>query len=260
VVQELRSLRVDAARRRTAQQLVIFGRTLVEEFVARGGACQHVFAAPECQLNIRTHAQSSIVPLTSAELFVAAGVECAPADACAAVVSLPSLHPPPSSARRVMVLDSMGDPGNLGSMVRSAAAFDFALVLLQGPGACDPFNDKVVRSSMGAVLNAQLYKCDEAALLQLIESRRKEQPNLQLLVSDVAAAGSLSLSDLTLPPTEPVWLVVGNEAHGVRPSLRAIGRRVHIPMSPSVEALTAGIAGSILMQHVFAEQQKRQTS
>jgi tRNA G18 (ribose-2'-O)-methylase SpoU len=250
VAAELRSLRRDVEARQRAKQLVLFGRTMVEEHAARDGRWQHIFAAPTCQLKL-ANPQPAPIALGHAELTLAAGVECADTDACACVIPLPVLQPPTPTAPRVLVLDALSDPGNLGSVIRSALAFDFSLVLL-GPGSCDPFNEKVVRSSMGACVNAPIYSCDEKELRRMIEERKQVQPNLQVLVSDVAAAGCVPLFSVRLAPSQPVWLLVGNESHGVRPSLRGVGARVHIPMSAAVESLNASVAAAILMQHVHS--------
>ena len=309
-MQELRSLRSDAGARSRAKLMVLFGRTLVEEFVAHGGSCLQIYADPQCQLNLHhrrataattgaVHQQQQPTPvsISHSELEWASGVVCGAEDSCAAVVVLPSLgRAPDPECPRVLVLDGVSDPGNLGSLVRSAAAFDFRLVLLQpnsgasggvsvgggGPQAqagCDPFNDKVVRSSMGAVMQTDMFRCDEAKLRAIIAdySKMQQQPPLRVLVSDVAAAGSLPLSALSLAPATPasapsaatvavgsaaaaagavvapVWLVVGNEAHGVRSSLRDLGQRVHVPMGPRVESLNAAVAGAILMQNIHAQ-------
>ena len=248
---DLRALRTDSSVRADRNQLAVFGRTLVEEFAQRGGACQKLFAAPQCQLTLpNTAAATPIVRVPHADLDWAAGVQCAPEDACAGVTALPTLRPPPPDCPRVLVLDSLSDPGNLGSLIRSAVAFDFALVLV-GPNGCDPFNDKVVRSSMGAALTARIFKCDEAELKTIIR-QAKTQP--RVLVTDVQAAGSLALPDLSVSAVDSVWLVIGSESHGVRASLRSLGARLHIPMHASrVESLNAAVAGAICMQHVHAE-------
>lgn len=249
---ELRALRTDSSVRSAHNQLAIFGRTLVEEWAKRGGKCARLFAAPQCSLQLPAGAASPpVVPISHADLDWASGVECAPEDACAAVTALPAMRPPPPDCPRVLVLDGLSDPGNLGSLLRSALAFDFAVVLV-GPGGCDPFNDKVVRSSMGAALAARMCKCDEAGLREMIQ-QAKTTP--RVLVTDVRAAGSIGLSDVCPPlASDPVWLVIGSESHGVRSSLRPLGARLHIPMHGArMESLNAAVAGAICMQHVHAQ-------
>lgn len=254
---ELRALRTDASVRSAKNQLAIFGRTLVEEWTQRGGVCQQLFAAPQCQLRLSSRAAGPpIVHVSHADLDWASGVECAPEDACAGVTALPTLRPPPPDFPRVLVLDAVSDPGNLGSLIRSALAFDFALVLV-GPNGCDSFNDKVIRSSMGAALTARMFKCDETELRSLI---KRAKPTPRVLVTDVHAAGSIALSDVSPSASDPVWLVIGSESHGVRSSLRTLGARLHIPMHGSrMESLNAAVAGAICMQHVHAQHDRAST-
>ncbi len=266
MLHELRALRSDAAARASKQQLVLFGRTLVQEYAERGGRWQHLFAAKECQLQLSQPSQQqqaqtqqslsnpAAVLLGAEEIKLASGMESvAAADACACVIPLPKLQPPvAATTKRLLVLDEVKDPGNLGTLIRSALAFDFSLLLV-GPGGCDVFSDKVIRSSMGACLDAPIYACDEATLVRLLEEHRRAQPHLRVFVSDVAAAGCVPLSQVRASADEAVWFVLGNEARGVRPSLLSLGTaRVHIPMSPRVESLNVAVAGSILMQHVHS--------
>lgn len=258
VTAQLRALRSDANVRYDKKQCVIFGRTLVEEYIAQGGVWQHLFTAPECQLTPTVAAAAAAAPppvlLDASDLIHAAGVDSSsPSDACACVLPLPSLRAPVASrTRRVLVLDSLSDPGNVGSIVRSAIAFDFAVILL-GPGGCDPFNSKVIRSSMGSVLTADLYACDEAALRALLDTHRRQWPNLRVLVTDAASEGCAPLPSVRIADEESTWIFIGNEAHGVRPSLRALGARVHVPTSGRIESLNAAAAAAILMQHAFAQ-------
>jgi TrmH family RNA methyltransferase len=255
VTAQLRALRSDAAARADKRQVVIFGRTLVEEYIGRGGVWQHVFTAPSCQLQLPPQAAVVAAPilLDAADLTYAAGVDSSSQnDACACVIPLPQLRPPSASQRRVLVLDSLSDPGNLGSIVRSALAFDFAVLLL-GPGGCDPFNSKVLRSSMGAVLNADIFACDESKLKGLLEAHQRQQPKLRVLVTDAASSGCTPLPSVRIQPDESIWVFIGNEAHGVRPSLRSLGARVHVPTSGRIESLNAAAAAAILMQHVHAQ-------
>jgi len=257
VTAQLRALRSDAAVRTDKKQVVIFGRTLVEEYLAQHGAqARHLFAAPACHLRLPTAAALQPVVLDAADIAHAAGVDsAAPSDACACVVPLPVVRSPSATTtRRVLVLDALGDPGNVGSIVRSAIAFDFSVVLL-GPGGCDPFNSKVLRSSMGAVLSTPPFVCDEAALRALLEAHKRAQPNLRVLVTDAASAGCAALPAVRIAHDDPVWVLIGNEAHGVRESLRGLGSRVHIPTSGRIESLNAAAAAAILMQHVYGQQQ-----
>jgi RNA methyltransferase, TrmH family len=138
----------------------------------------------------------------------------------------------------VLVLDGISDPGNTGTLVRSAAAFGCAAVVLTA-GSCDPFAQKAARASAGAnILVPVLTGMEPKEVAHLLKQR-----GYMILASD---AGGPSYSGSEQP--ERTALVVGAEAAGVSPVLRALcDGTVSIPMSPCVESLNAAVAGSILL-------------
>jgi TrmH family RNA methyltransferase len=141
-----------------------------------------------------------------------------------------------TSPARVLIADAIQDPGNLGTLIRSASAFDVdAIVTLDG--TVDPYNAKVVRSSAGAVARLPILMRSWDAVQSLVADW-----GLPLLV---AAAGD----DAEAPRPSGTWaLVVGNEARGVREPIRdAASASIAIPMPGGIDSLNAGIAGSILM-------------
>lgn len=140
-------------------------------------------------------------------------------------------------ADRILVLDALQDPGNVGTLVRSAAALGVSGVVLLD-GSVEPWNPKAVRASAGAVFRCPVALDTGAALLA-----RLERAGLPILVADAAG------SDVTPPPWHGGWaLVVGSEGHGVRDEVRAAAARtVRVPMGATVESLNAAVAGSILL-------------
>jgi TrmH family RNA methyltransferase len=145
-----------------------------------------------------------------------------------------------SSAGRstVLVLDRIADPGNTGTLVRSAAAFGCAAVLLTA-GSCDPFAQKAARASAGAnILVPVCPGMDPDDIARILKDR-----GYMLLASE---AGGPPYS--TAKPPDRTALVVGAEAAGVSPAMRELcDEAVSIPMSPRVESLNAAVAGSILL-------------
>lgn len=135
-----------------------------------------------------------------------------------------------------LVLAGVGDPGNVGTLLRSAAAFGLRQVLLLD--GADPFAPKVVQAGSGA-----------QALLAL---RRVEGADAGgAALADLAAAAPCCAlvvdgGGLDQLPPPPLWLVVGSEAHGIAPELVArCNRRLTLPMPGGGESLNAGVAGSI---------------
>lgn len=138
---------------------------------------------------------------------------------------------------RLLVLDAVQDPGNVGTIVRTAAALgaDATIAL---PGTVDLWNAKVVRGAMGASFH---HHCMHANLEDLIAFLRAEKVELW-----GADASGTPVSDAT-PPSR-LALAVGNEGAGLSSSLREhVTRTVSLPISASVESLNVAVAAGILL-------------
>ncbi len=132
----------------------------------------------------------------------------------------------------VLFLDHISDPGNLGTIARSAAAFGCDLFLLS-PNCADPYSPKCLRASAGALLRLKIAQAPLAA--------QHPWPHFFRATSD----GGTSLDDVTLPERRGLWL--GNEAHGpgeVPPGLATTD--VTIPMHRDSESLNVTAAAAIL--------------
>ncbi len=135
---------------------------------------------------------------------------------------------------RFLILDAVADPGNVGTAIRSADAFSLDGVLLTGACA-DPFSPKVVRATMGAVFRVPIFKFDRAQAAEVFAG---------LNVPVYAAV--LGGSDIRSADLGRAAVVIGNEAAGVSPEIRAAAHAgLMIPMSGRAESLNAGVAASI---------------
>jgi len=161
---------------------------------------------------------------------------------------------PPGALPRLLALDGVQDPGNLGTLMRSAAGLGWGGVFLL-PGCCDPFNDKALRASRGVALSLPVQKGDMVRLAHVC--------NVHGLRSLAASASGRDAAEvrLELPsdghPAGPggggVCLVLGSEGQGVSDEVRSFCEQVAIPMAGGVDSLNVGIAGGILM-HLFREE------
>ena len=149
--------------------------------------------------------------------------------------------------RKILLCESVGDPGNLGTLLRSALAFGFSGVILSG-NCVDPYSPKVVRASAGAVFGLDIFAASIDDLLKLATAS-----GLAIIAAD--ANGSHRFEDISLDGTElGVIIAIGAEATGLSPSVRQAARwRLRIPHLAAVESLNAGVAGSILMSRMFVE-------
>ena len=133
-----------------------------------------------------------------------------------------------------VALDAVQDPGNVGTIVRLAAAFDAAGVLLL-PGCADPFGPKAIRASVGAILNVPVAT---TTARELLDAR----------VNLVAADMNGAVSD---PPSRDAVFVFGNEGSGVSEELIRVARTIAVPMSARVESLNVASSAAILLARSF---------
>ena len=139
-------------------------------------------------------------------------------------------------AKHVLALDGISDPGNLGTLLRTALALGWEAVYFL-PGSCDPFNEKALRAARGAHFKLALAKGTAEQLLQWTETEE-----VQALVADVKGK-----SPTLLPPASRRLLIVGNEAHGASAIVRRFCQPVAIPMPGEMESLNVAVAGGILL-------------
>lgn len=141
----------------------------------------------------------------------------------------------------LVALDAVADPGNLGTILRTAAWFGLRGVLL-GRGCVDPFNDKVVRSTAGALFHVpMLVEVDLPALLD-------EARGAGFEVAVAAAEGAVELP--AWRPAARCVLVLGSEARGASSAVRAVGDiAVRVPRFGRGESLNVAVAAGILLAH-----------
>lgn len=137
----------------------------------------------------------------------------------------------------MLLLDSIQDPGNLGTILRTADALEIPVALLEG--CADPYSHKVVRSSMGAVFRSQVIQTtwQEAAAA----CARAEIPVAVTALTDRA-------EDIRTAPLSTMAVVIGSEGQGVRREiLDQADAELIIPMNPRCESLNAAVAAAIVM-------------
>ncbi|MGQ9628773.1 MAG: TrmH family RNA methyltransferase [bacterium] len=137
----------------------------------------------------------------------------------------------------ILVLDGIRDPGNLGTILRTAEAAGVGGAILLG-GCVDAYNPKVVRASAGAIVGIPILESSSNVISSLKES------GFQIVVGDVR--GNVSYVDM--PHRGRIALVLGNEADGVsRPILEAASAIVSIPIRGRAESLNVAVACGILL-------------
>jgi RNA methyltransferase, TrmH family len=145
----------------------------------------------------------------------------------------------------IVVLVGLQDPGNLGTILRSAEAFGSAGVIV-GEGTVSPFNSKVVRASAGSIFRLPIVHGHGKSKLGKLEEVCKEllAQRIRLLATSSHKGVPLDQADLK----RPAAIFFGNEGAGLPRDLMAqIEETIAIPHSPQVESLNAGVAASIVL-------------
>jgi RNA methyltransferase, TrmH family len=158
----------------------------------------------------------------------------------AAVVRTPSMAPAVGPTGSLLVLDHVADPGNVGTLLRTAAALGVAVLSVAG---ADPFGPKAVRASAGTCYRARIARVEDEGL-DVGQLRGDGRPILGL-----AADGPRRLDEAAREVTSAGFvLVVGSEPHGLGRGVRdAVDVLVRIPMQPGIESMNVAAAGAIAM-------------
>lgn len=149
----------------------------------------------------------------------------------------------PESPERVLILDEVREPGNMGTILRTAGAAGVQIMLLS-PGCVDPYNPKVLRSGMGAHFR-----------LPIVEAKWYEIAEYCADVPIYLAAGGADLAYSDVDWAQHWALVIGNEAHGVgKAEDKLNGTLISIPMAAATESLNAAVATGVIL---FEAQRQR---
>ena len=165
-----------------------------------------------------------------------------------AVVRKPDADGKVPSGSFFVILDDVRDPGNVGTIIRTADAAGADAVLLSR-SCCDLYSLKTIRATMGSIFRVRVY--DELDLVVALQSLKDE--GIRVIISDSDAQKSY----FELDYKKGTALVVGNEASGVSPEvMQYADERVRIPMKGNIESLNAGMAAGILMYEVVRQRLK----
>jgi len=143
----------------------------------------------------------------------------------------------------ILFLDGIQDPGNLGTMIRSAVAFSIENVVLS-EDCVDLYNSKVIRSTEGMLFHSNIFRVTKKDFLEKIVK------NYTILGTDVSNGKDVT----TMKIKKPYCLIIGNEGKGMSDLARSYCHDfLYIPMNKSCESLNAGVSASILMYELRKE-------
>ncbi len=223
-IKHVRNLLSDRAYRREHREYVIEGARALDG----SGPVKRIYAREGTSLP-----ETGTVPLT----MVSAPVFSAITDTghSQGIIGIAELRTAGDIARadaRYVLCDRLQDPGNMGTVLRSACAFGMrGLILL--PGCVDPFSPKVVRASAGTLARMEIVEIADTGALR----------GTAIIAAD---AGGTDVRRFHWP--DNFVLALGNEGAGISPEIRALASAtVSIPIKDTVESLNAGVAAGILL-------------
>lgn len=243
-VKATRTLQEKARARRAERKLVLEGTRLIQDATDQGFRPHYVFyEAKLVDYGLIARLQELNVTLLPASPEVMQHLsDTETPQGIIAVYSIPQ-PPLPQQATRVLILDAIREPGNMGTILRTAAASGVQVVLL-APGCVDPYNPKVLRAGMGAHFR-----------VAIIEASWHE---IKVYCNDTrifVAAGDGAVRYNEVDWTQPWALLIGNEAHGAGSGSATLpAEHIAIPMERTTESINAAVATGVI---VFEAQRQR---
>ncbi|MEX1071242.1 MAG: RNA methyltransferase [Anaerolineales bacterium] len=240
-VQEIRALQGRAKKRREAGAFVVEGVRLAEEALNSGWTARQALytenlgeRGQHLLKTLKTHAVPA--ELVSESVMKAASDTQSP-QGILLELELRQM-PLPARLSLVLILDGVADPGNLGTLLRSAAAAGAEAVLL-GPGSSDAFAPKVLRGGMGAHFRLAIRHMEWNEVADLCKER-----SLHSFLAEAGEGQPYDRVDLK----ENLAFIIGGEAHGTSQGANALDPiQIHIPMPGRIESLNAAMAGTVLL-------------
>jgi RNA methyltransferase, TrmH family len=243
-VQRLRRLSGRRAARLDDGAFVIEGPTILRAAIDAGVALAEVFAAPEADAALVAAAEQAgaVVRQLPADVLARAIDTVTPQGVAAIAptieVGIDDAVRAAASGPLSLVLVDISDPGNAGTLVRTAEAAGAAAVLFCG-GSVDPWNPKCVRAAAGALFHVPVASGGDAVAV-LDRLAKAGVPSAATVVRNGTPYDEVDL-------TGPVAFVLGSEAHGLPGALvEAVHQRLTIPMVGRSESLNVAMAGSVL--------------
>lgn len=257
LVARLRALQQPRGRREQGL-LLLEGTHLLQEVLRLG-------LQPECLLATETWlarhpallAKAPLAPQPVGDEVLAAVASTEHPDGVVLTLAAAALPRAGGRGGFVLALDQLQDPGNLGTLLRTALAAGVEEVWLGG--GADPLQPKVLRAAAGASLALPLRRePDRAALLPLLQAARAAGHQVVATLVEGGGAAAAPEPYWQLDWTRPTVLLLGNEGAGLHPELASLAtHRVTIPHSAAVESLNVAVAAGPLLLERWRQQRQR---
>ncbi|MFO7814788.1 MAG: RNA methyltransferase [Halanaerobiales bacterium] len=241
-IKELRKL-YQKKYRKAKSQFILEGLRLIRGAYKSGAEFEQIFLTKDYYDNHQT--EYFMINNENKLVFVSADLieEVADTDNPQEIIAV--VNQPQTSLEEVLdkeyilVMDRIQDPGNMGTIFRTAAAAGFQSIIIT-KGSVDVFNLKVLRSSVGSIYSLPFVKDIELKGL----TKSLNEKNLVIYAADLNTDQDYN----EIPYQKPLVLIIGNEARGIRPEILEIAdQKVKIPLQDNIESLNAGVAAGVIM-------------
>ena len=242
--------------RREQGRFLIDGEKLVRDALAAGAPCVELLARDVSPWREAALAASvDVVEISAADAErlsetrtpqgVFAVIEDRLPDAAAAIAALPR-EAPRAGGTVVVALDAVQDPGNVGAIIRSAAAFGCDLALL-GPGCADATHPRVTRAATGAWFQLPIARSPNLAA----DLAALRGGGARIIACSPAGGGQRQDELAAAPPAAATVYLFGNEGAGVSDELAPlIDATISIPINPKVESLNVAVAAGVILSRL----------
>ncbi len=148
----------------------------------------------------------------------------------------------------VVILDRIQDPGNMGTIIRTSESARVDAVIVT-KGSVDPYNDKVLRATMGAIFHVPIVQCTDSTWIKYLREK-----NVKLIAADL----NTEKTYVDIGYDGDIGVIIGNEARGVDDKiLESVDEKVVIPILGNIESLNAATAAGILIYKAVEERYLR---
>jgi RNA methyltransferase, TrmH family len=250
-VQQVRSLLHKTRERRDTNLFIIEGVRLAEEAISSGWPVKQTFYSDSLSergmhlIEQLSNSGSPVEQVSESVMQSLADTQTAPGILLILAMQILEI---PTELDFLVIVDAVRDPGNLGTLLRTAAAAGAQAVLLT-PTTVDAFSPKVLRAGMGAHFHVPLKILTWSEIASLLKHRPKP---IHIFMAESGPGTPLWESDLR----NPCALIIGNEADGPSQDAQSLAdARLHIPMPGRSESLNAAAAAAIILFEVVRQRQ-----
>lgn len=245
-IKHAHSLQNKARLRRSEMLIVLEGTRLISDALERGGNPDYALYTPESTdyrliAKLQT-AKTDLIPVTEEVLNYVSDTK--QPQGIITIFHIP-MPPLPKNPKRVLIFDGIREPGNMGTMLRTAGAAGVDLAILT-PDCVDPYNPKALRAGMGAHFRLPIVEAPHQEIQAFCQD---------LAVYSASAEGDKLYSDVDW--TQNWAFIIGNEAHGVSEKIASLAQAsISIPMASKTESLNAAIASAVILFEARRQWQK----